>query len=59
MEIEDVLAWIIAFISFPWSWLILRFIPLSEVELEKVIALGITANALIILTILKLGGIIK
>ena len=58
MEIEDVLAWIIAFISFPWSWLILRFIPLSEVELEKVIALGITANALNILTILKLGGII-
>jgi len=58
MKVEDVLAWIIAVISFPWSWLILRFIPLAETELEKVIALGSTINALIILTILKLGGII-
>ena len=56
--VADVLAWIIAIFSFPWSWLILRFIPSSETEPEKVIALGITINALVILTILKLGGII-
>ena len=56
--VADVLAWIITIISFPWSWLILRFTPLSETELEKVIAVGTTINALIILTTLKLGGII-
>ena len=58
VEVEEVLAWIIAVISFPWSWLALRYIPFSEVNLEELVLVGVYINILIILTVLRLGGII-